>query len=72
MLGPRGGISGTHHMPEFESLLQSQTGLGPRSVLLTVLNMSSQDIKAALVKGRGIQVGGEWGGSMLSCARERD
>jgi hypothetical protein len=58
MLSPRGGISGTHHIPEFESLLQAQTQLGPRSVLVAVLNMSSQEVMAAIVRGRGIQVSG--------------
>lgn len=60
ILAPRGGITDPKFVPAFESLLSSQAELGPRQVLLTVLAMSADAVRMAIVKGSGIKALEAW------------
>lgn len=56
----RGGITDVKHMHTFQLLLESQGDLGPRQVLLTVLSLSSEDVRVQAVKGKALRTLESW------------
>lgn len=60
ILGPRGGVMDPKYVPSLVSLLQGQTELGPRQVLMTVIPLSSDAVRSELVKGAGVKAIEGW------------